>query len=119
MPTAPLKPCTQPGCPELTTGGRCPAHQTAAQRQRGSASDRGYGHTHRTTFREAVLAKNPICVLCHRAPSTEADHHPHSRKQLITQGKDPSDPRYGRGLCHKCHSQATAQHHPGGWNAPQ
>lgn len=28
MPSRPPGPCTQPGCPELTTSGRCPAHAT-------------------------------------------------------------------------------------------
>jgi len=38
---------------------------------------------------------------------------------LISQGLNPDDPKYGRGLCSPCHSKETAEHQPGGWNAPQ
>lgn len=111
------KTCSTPGCPEITQHGRCLAHARQADRARGSAHQRGYGHRHRTGFREAVLARDPICVLCLRAPSAHADHHPLSRRELLRRGLDPNDAKRGRGLCRSCHSAETAQHQPGGWHA--
>lgn len=115
MPRA-AKTCSVPGCPEITHTGRCPTHTRQADRGRGTAHHRGYGHHHRTRFREAVLARHPICTLCKRAPSAHADHYPLSRHELVRQGLDPNDPKHGRGLCQRCHSTETAKHQPGGWH---
>lgn len=111
-----MRVCTVPGCPELTQGGRCESHQREAEQRRGTARQRGYGHGHETRFRPAVLARDPMCVLCRKAPSVHADHHPLSRRQLTEQGLDPDDPKHGRGLCGPCHSKHTAAEQPGGWN---
>lgn len=108
--------CSTPGCPEFTQGGRCDGCRAKAEKQRGSARQRGYGREHEQRFRPAVLARDPVCVVCRQRPSAHADHHPHSRRELVEQGLDPNDPKYGRGLCHPCHSSETARHQPGGWN---
>jgi len=43
MPYAPKKPCSQPGCPALTNGGRCSKHKRKrSSKPRPSASKRGY-----------------------------------------------------------------------------
>lgn len=121
------QPCSTPGCPERVTRGRCDTCKTKAEAQRGSATARGYGHRHRRSFRQAVLLKNPLCVCeeqnhdnhgarCLR-PSTVADHHPRSRRELDDAGLNPNDPQYGRGLCKGCHDRHTAQAQPGGWHA--
>lgn len=107
--------CSTPGCPTLTTGGRCQAHQQQAEQARGTAASRGYGGKGHALFRTAVLTKNPICVLCHLAPSTAADHYPLSRRDLVLRHLNPNDPTHGRGLCAPCHNRETAQHQPGGW----
>lgn len=115
------KVCNGRGCPNLVEQGTrlCPDCARTAERERGSASDRGYGRRHRRTFREGVLARDPICTRCFRRASTEADHYPMSRDDLVRAGLDPNDPRYGRGLCHPCHSAETAAHQPGGFAAPR
>lgn len=108
--------CSKPGCPKLTETGRCTEHRAEADAARGTARQRGYGRGHEQRFRPGVLARDPVCVLCHLAPSVHADHHPLSRRQLVTAGLDPDDPQYGRGLCGPCHSRHTATEQPGGWN---
>ncbi|WP_263165419.1 holin [Streptomyces sp. SCSIO ZS0520] len=117
--------CSVPGCPQLTPSGRCPTHRAAAEQQRGTARQRGYGREHEQQFRPAVLARNPTCVCTteghgHTAPcgqpSLHADHWPLSRRELIDHGLDPNDPTHGRGLCQRCHSSHTATQQPGGWN---
>ena len=107
--------CPTAGCPNLTSGGRCPTCQAQADTQRGTATQRGYtsrGHRH---FRAAVLRRDPICVLCQLSASTVADHYPTSRRDLITAGLNPNDPQHGRGLCHPCHSSETTRLQPGGF----
>jgi 5-methylcytosine-specific restriction protein A len=46
-----LRPCSIPGCPELTPGGPCESHRRIRQREhderRGSSRDRGYDADHR------------------------------------------------------------------------
>lgn len=113
-----LKVCTGlPGkrCTELVAAGRCPDCQAKAEQKRGTASQRGYGSAHRRSFREAVLEKDPTCVLC-GAESTVADHWPLSRRVLVMRRLNPNDPRHGRGLCGPCHGSETSTHQPGGWN---
>jgi len=115
-------------CPETTTGGRCTRCNRAAEQRRGTARQRGYDRRHERRFREQVLTRDPLCV-CEDtghghgapclAPSRHADHHPTPRRDLVRLGLDPYHPRYGRGLCHPCHSRSTPQHAPGGWYATQ
>lgn len=121
MPRRGLTVCNIHGCPNLTRTGRCTTHQQQADRARGTAAQRGYTSPGHQAFREAVLARDPYCVV--RGPgcttrSTVADHHPLSRRELLEQGLNPNDPSRGRGTCHTCHSRETAKHQPGGWNAP-
>lgn len=111
-----MRVCSVPGCPTIyprAEGTRCATHRRKADRARG---DRGYSTKGHRTFRTHVIQRDPICVLCNLAPSTIADHHPHSRKELIELRLNPNDPRYGRGLCKTCHDRETARNQPGGWN---
>jgi len=112
-----MKVCNVHGCPELFDGpgGRCRAHRREADRRRGTSGQRGYGSTGHKMFREAVLARDPICVICNVALSTVADHYPMSRRELQEAGLNPNDPTRGRGLCKPCHDSETTQHQPGGW----
>jgi 5-methylcytosine-specific restriction protein A len=116
MPRA-LSICSTPGCPNTTRSGRCETCTKAADKARGTASERGYGGAGHRRFRREVLARDPICVLCHLEPSTVADHYPLSRRELEAQGLDPNDPQHGRGLGKRCHDRETAKNQPGGWNA--
>ena len=113
-----MRVCSQPGCPTIydSTDSRCDQHRKIAD-QAHWARTRGYNTKgHRLRFRPGVLERDPICVLCHVAQSTDADHYPLSREDLLEQGLDANDPQHGRGLCSTCHKQQTAQHQPGGWN---
>lgn len=111
------KPCSTPTCPALVPPGtaRCPDCRRAADKARGTATERGYTTAGHRLFREQVLARNPVCVLCLAAPATVADHWPLSRRDLQDQGLNPNDPTRGRGLCKRCHDRETARHQPGGW----
>lgn len=104
MPTAPPKPCAQPGCYTLTLTGWCPSHRPASEHV--SAAKRGYGRPHRR-WRELILARDLICcgwpagVACWD-PATQADHI-----IPIAKGGQPLDLDNGQGLCATHHSRKT------------
>lgn len=118
--------CPTSGCPELVTSGRCDDCKRKAEAVRGSASQRGYNSPGHRRFRHAVLHRDPLCVCPEQdhghesgrclAPSTVADHHPLSRRELIDAGLNPNSPERGRGLCAPCHGKYTTFAQPGGWN---
>lgn len=118
MPSRAPRRCTTAGCAgtPVPPSAKCEQCQGRA-RPRVSATAQGYGAEHRERFRAAVLARDPVCVLCKRAPSVHADHWPRSKKELRAAGLDDHHPAYGRGLCAPCHSTETAQHQPAGWAA--
>lgn len=62
-----MRPCIEPGCPQLTTATRCSLHQRSKQRttdaRRGSPTQRGYGPPWQRA-RKAVLRLVPYCVDC-------------------------------------------------------
>lgn len=114
-----MRVCSVAGCPTIypaSEGSRCQAHRREADRARGTAQERGYTGRGHQAFRNAVLTRDPICVICKVAFSTVADHYPRSRKELVDAGLDPNDPQYGRGLDKQCHDRETAQNQPGGWH---
>ncbi len=110
MPNAPLGRC--PTCGARSKG-RCDSCSRRADALRGSTAKRGYSGGHLRRFRPAVLARDPLCVLC-GVPATVADHFPTSRRDLVRAGLDPNDPQFGRGLCSSCHGKETVKHQPGG-----
>lgn len=117
MPTAPLRPCTSPGCPNKVAGGRCDTHRRHAGRQRATWTDL-YG-TDWPAIRLDYLERHPACQLCGRLASTP-DHYPVSLRRLRDRGEtNPHHDRYLRPLCASCHSRHTGRAQPGGWNARQ
>lgn len=113
MPTAALKPCRHPGCPNPTANVYCEQHQGAQKiqreyfdKQRGSAARRGYGRLWQA-IRLRILARDPICsnpfnLENHIVISTEVDH-----KVPRSSGGDDSDDNL-QGVCTSCHSRKTA-----------
>ena len=103
--------CSTPGCGTLHNGrGQCKTCKATHDRKRRPRGN-PYATRGHQQFREAVLARDPICTVCLRARSTIADHHPLDRDQLIARGLDPNDPQRGRGLCKRCHDKKTATQH--------
>ncbi|GMA26185.1 restriction endonuclease [Luteimicrobium album] len=94
--------------------GRCPKCTAEADKAR-RPNGNPYSTSGHRRFREAVLARDPICVLCMSARATVADHYPTERRDLVDMGLDPDDPARGRGLCKPCHDKKTARTMPGGF----
>ena len=113
MPSKPLRPCTTTGCGQPAASyGRCTAHQAKERRRidkaRGTAAERGYDRLHEDRFRVGVLSRaDQTCAAC-GGFATVADHYPLSRRHLVSSGRDPNDPAYGRALCVTCHNTHTA-----------
>jgi len=102
MPTRIATPCRTPGCPRAGgPSGHCPPHARSRDRARGSASQRGYGAAHQA-WRAAILARDPLCRICHTAPPTVADH-----VRPLRQGGGWSYSN-GQGLCERCHNRKRA-----------
>ena len=67
---------------------------------RPSASARGYGRMHQR-WRLLILSCDPICKMCDREPSTEADHIDGDNTNLAESN--------GQGLCKSCHGSKTRE----------
>ncbi|MCC6426268.1 MAG: HNH endonuclease [Phycisphaerales bacterium] len=101
-------PCGWPGCGRATTDRYCSKHADRQQpatpwrTSRESAHKRGYGADWRR-LRTVIIARDPICKVCTRAPSTTVDH-------IVSKalGGDDSEANL-RGLCATCHKRKTGQ----------
>jgi 5-methylcytosine-specific restriction protein A len=110
--TKPLSPCPQPGCHELTSGGRCDAHRREQYREqnanRPSPRQQGYDSNWERA-RRAWLFEHPLCVACHAegrlTAATVVDHivpHRGDRRLFWDRGNWQS-------LCKPCHDRKTAR----------
>jgi len=94
-----------------------PSRPPSARRQRQRYPRRqptvgAYGHDWRKT-RAIVLARDPICVSCHRNPSVVADHITPRRQG----GSD--DPSNLRGVCVPCDRRDSLKYDGGYGNQPR
>lgn len=112
MPWAPKRPCTHPGCRELTDGGKCARHRREEQREynlrRGSSARQGYGSRWRRA-REIFLAAHPLCEAClcegRTVAATVVDHiRPHRGSPELFWDEDN-----WQALCKSCHDRKTVR----------
>lgn len=114
-----LQVCPTPGCPTLTTSGRCQPCTREARSRRPSSAAKGYGSRWYRT-RRAYLQANEFC---------ECDEHsklpwilrPRATEVHHRDGLGPNGPRGFdwsnlQALTKSCHSKITAAEQPGGWN---
>ena len=59
-----LRPCLEPRCPVLVERGRCPQHERAYDRRRGTAAERGYCSAEHLAWRRAVIKRDRSCGDC-------------------------------------------------------
>jgi 5-methylcytosine-specific restriction protein A len=103
----PLKPCAQPGCPNLVESGRCADHDRKRQyyrdHPRGSSTAQGYGQRWRRA-RARFLRAHPLCVRC-GAVATVVDHKvPHRGNPTLFW-----DEANWQSMCKPCHDAKTAR----------
>lgn len=120
MPNLPMRSCTVPGCPVLSTGGPCEQHRKQRRQEADSRKDRATRALYDTQrwhrFRAAYLASHPLCVdpfglhgdtpVLAKIVDHIQDHHGDERLAW--------DEDNLQGLCVSCHSTKTAREH-GGW----
>lgn len=111
VPRKPKRPCSQPGCPELTDHRFCPAHVRAEDEryrtyQRDPAINKRYDHRWHK-IRNAYIAKHPLCEHCQVTgrvtPAAEVDHI------VPLERGGTHDETNLQALCKPCHSSKTAR----------
>lgn len=115
MPTAALRPCSRPGCPELVKAGYCATHKQAQEEQRGNSAERGYTWKWRKArlqfIREEFAKGNVLCPDCKRPFFSSSDIEVHHIKRHGS-GKN-QDLFWDRSLwlciCPQCHAARTAR----------
>jgi 5-methylcytosine-specific restriction protein A len=102
LPTKALKPCSTPGCCNLTKDARCSICTRNREQLRGNSSQRGYGAQHRKR-RTLVLQRDPLCVACDAQGKVEASTV-YDHIIAIEAGGDETDMDNAQGMCQHCHS---------------
>ena len=110
MPYAPKKPCTFPGCPNLTYNRTCEQHAGTAfasssrlhDLTRPNAAARGYDSVW-ARFSKFFRSQNPLCGACEVRPVDDTHHI-----RALKSGGERLDPNNVVGLCRECHRCITA-----------
>lgn len=90
--------CAEPGCPELTTTSRCPAHRRPRTDRRRKPRD-AYHHTEAWKRTSAAKRRTtPLCERCGR-PAHDVHHRDGNTRNL--------DPANLESLCRRCHNRET------------
>lgn len=110
MPRKPARPCSHPGCPELTHGRFCPAHAKVEDEryrrwQRDPKINKRYNHRWRK-IRNAYINQHPICEDCLEAGRYTPAQEVHHVVPLEHGGSH--DFENLRALCKPCHSRQSA-----------
>ena len=112
MPKKPKRPCSYPGCPQLTDGRFCEEHaKDEAKRyekyDRDPAVRRRYGRAWKR-IRDTYVEQHPVCERCQadgRLVPTQEVHH---KKPLSEGGTHSRDNLIA--LCKSCHAKIHAEH---------
>lgn len=113
MPRRPKRPCSQPGCPELTDGQYCARHRKEDYKKynrfkRDEFSKWFYNSPEWQRLRKQKLRLNPLCEHCEREgkvrPATVVDHI-----VPIKEGGIALDINNLQSLCKPCHDSKTAR----------
>ena len=111
MPKKPKRPCSYPGCPELTDDIYCESHKSLINRnynkyERDSASNKRYGRAWKR-IRDRYIKAHPLCEECEkegRLTPAEEVHH------IIPLSKGGGNENSNlMSLCKSCHSRITAE----------
>jgi len=100
--------CSVPGCPEVTTAPRCPAHAAQAEQARANYAVRRWYRTPRwKALRAQVLREAAyVCADCRQVVAQLAVDH------VVKHGGDPRlfwDRANLQALCGRCHGRKTTR----------
>lgn len=111
MPYKPRRPCSYPGCPNLTNGRYCDEHaklenQRYEKYERNPATRKRYGRAWKR-IRDSYAAAHPLCEQCLQEDKyikTEQIHHKIPLSRGGTHDKDNLI-----ALCRECHARIHAK----------
>jgi len=111
VPSKPKRPCSYPGCPELTHGRFCEAHaKKEAQRyekyNRDPAVHRRYGRAWKR-IRDRYAQAHPLCELCQQDGKLTPTEEIHHKLPLSEGGTHATDNLLA--LCKSCHARLHAE----------
>lgn len=107
----PKRPCSHPGCPELTDGRFCEPHAKQEHRrynkyERDPESSKRYGRKWRK-IRNRYISLHPLCEQCLKEDVLTRAEEVHHIKPLAQGGTH--DDENLMALCKPCHSRITAR----------
>ena len=110
MPYKPKRPCSSPGCPNLTEGQFCEEHAKQEARRyewysRDPAAKKRYGRTWKR-IRDRYIKTHPLCEHCAKDEKITPAEEVHHIKPLSHGGTN--DENNLMSLCKSCHSLITA-----------
>ena len=111
MPRKPKRPCSHPGCPNLTEGRFCEEHaklvnQNYEKYERDPQSKRRYGRAWKR-IRDKYVSQHPFCELCYEKGILVETEEVHHKKKLSDGGTHDRDNLIA--LCKSCHSRIHAE----------
>lgn len=111
MPRKPKRPCSYPGCPNLTEGCFCTRHQKEMDMQyeryaRDPIARKRYGRVWKRA-RNRYIAAHPLCEECRKAGRFTPAAEVHHIKPLSKGGTHEESNLMS--LCTSCHSRITAE----------
>lgn len=111
MPRKPKRPCSHPGCPNLTNGRFCEEHEKLANQnyekyERNKDSKRRYGRAWKR-IRDKYVSMHPFCEVCYEKGSLVETEEVHHKKPLSEGGTHERDNLIA--LCKSCHSRIHAE----------
>jgi 5-methylcytosine-specific restriction protein A len=111
MPRKPKRPCSYPGCPELTDDRYCEQHQSLVNKQynkyqRDPESNKRYGRSWKR-IRDRYIKTHTLCEECQRQGRLTPAEEVHHIIPLANGGSNNKENLMS--LCKSCHSRITAQ----------
>ena len=111
MPRKPKRPCSFPGCPNLTDGRYCEKHQKIIAKryekyERSPATKKRYGKSWKK-IRDAYVSSHPLCELCLKNGRYVVAEEVHHKKPLAEGGTHDWNNLIA--LCKACHARIHAK----------
>lgn len=103
MPRKPKKPCSCPGCPNLTDGKYCDVHRSMEPKPESRKHNGFYYTSEWRKARKEYLLDHPECVICGRSAEI-VDHI-----VPLKDGGAELDERNLQSLCWSCHSRKSIE----------
>ncbi|MGM9641465.1 MAG: HNH endonuclease [Faecousia sp.] len=107
MPTKPKRPCSYPGCPNLTDEQYCADHAAVARRQynkyqRDPDINKKYGRAWKR-IRDRHISQHPLCEECEKQGRLVPAEEVHHKKPISQGGTHARDNLMS--LCRSCHTK--------------